>query len=305
MKILTWHFWEQGDKVLTNISLKVLCIRQLRKFSQRLHRVCSIDCILIAWCKYLTEKLRWSNWVEKIFFFYVEKKNILLSPSGSSAPHHTKRNLLSTKEKCARDKLWKKLDLTSSCLGNYLLQPSTSLEIIAWEDKHYESASIPQEINTSICIHREKTSITWYLWEHGNRNFALLKNISNDAQLCQCNNDLAQNSDSENDKSRCHLERSCEYGHFLQPFPSCSLRIWNCYIKEASGYLELTTEIFPGILNPFLPVSYSLPKLTLTVTDAAELDQQQCTDFSWHKKASKQDTGRYLQLSIYKDFSFC
>lgn len=47
----------------------------------------------------------------------------------------------------------------------------------------------------------------------------LLKNISNDAQLCQSNNHLTQYSDSENDKSRCYLERSCESGHFSQIFP--------------------------------------------------------------------------------------
>jgi len=67
---------------------------------------------------------------------------------------------------------------------------------------------------------------------------------------------------------------------FCSSFPFYSLRIWNCYIKEASGYLELTTEIFPEILNLFLPVNYSLPKLTLAVVDAAESDQQQYTDFS-------------------------
>lgn len=156
--------------------------------------------------------------MEQIIFFCVEQQNILLFASGSSAPHYTTRNLPSTK-KCARDKLWKKLDLTSSFSGNYLLQPSSSLEIIAWEDKNNEGASIPQEINMSICIHREKISIAWCLWEHGNRNFMLLKNISNDAQLCQSNSHLAQYSDSENDKSRCYLERSCESGHFLQLFP--------------------------------------------------------------------------------------
>lgn len=184
MKFPAWHFWEQGDKVLTNLSLKVLCISQLKKFSWRLYTVSSADYIHIAWCKYLIGKIRWGNWVEKIIFFCVEQQNILLSPSGSSAPHYTTRNLPSTNEKCTRDKLWKKLDLTSPCLGNYLLQPSTSLEIIAWEDKHYKGASIPQEINMSICIPREKISIAWCLWEHGNRNFVLLKNISNDAQLC-------------------------------------------------------------------------------------------------------------------------
>lgn len=98
----------------------------------------------------------WENWVEKIIFFYVEQQNILLFPSGSPAPHYTTKNLPSTNEKCARDKRWKELDLTSSCLGNYILQPSTSLEIIAWENKHDDGPSIPQEINMSICIHREK-----------------------------------------------------------------------------------------------------------------------------------------------------
>lgn len=183
---------------------------------------------IIAWRKYLTEKFRWSNWVEKINFSYVEKQNILLSPLGSSAPYSTTRNLLSANEKCARDKLWKKLALTSSCSGNHFSQSSTSPEITAWEDKHYESASIPQEINMSICIHKGKISIAWCLWEHGNRNFVLPKNVCNDAQLCKSNCHPAQYSDSKNDKSRCYLKRSCKSAHVLQLFPLFLLRIWNC-----------------------------------------------------------------------------
>lgn len=71
----------------------------------------------------------------------------------------------------------------------------------------------------------------------------------------------------------------------LSLFPPEDLELLN--IKEDSGYLELTTEIVPEILKPFLPINYSLPKLTLTVTDAAELDQQQCIDFS-DTQATKQ-----------------
>lgn len=92
-----------------------------------------------------------------------------------------------------------------SCLGNNLLQPSSSLEIIMWEDKHYEGAPIPKEWNkTHPCIYREKSFdfsmpfffffplieviyIALCLWEHGNKNFTSLRNASNDAQLCKSN----------------------------------------------------------------------------------------------------------------------
>lgn len=91
---------------------------------------------------------------------------------------------------------------------------------------------------------------------------------------------------------------------FCISFLLYSLRVWNCYIKAVSGYLELIAEIFPEILNPFLPVNYSLSELTLTTTDLTELEQQH-TSFRDTKKAPKQDTGRYLQLiHIYNEFCY-
>lgn len=93
---------------------------------------------------------------------------------------------------------------------------------------------------------------------------------------------------------------------FHRSFPLYSLRIWNCYIKEISGYLEFTTEIFPEFLNLYIPVNYSSPKLTLAVVEAAEFDQHQCKDFNDTKQPqNKTQTGTCKLISKIFPFIIC
>lgn len=93
---------------------------------------------------------------------------------------------------------------------------------------------------------------------------------------------------------------------FHRSFPLYSLRIWNCYIKEVSGYLEFTTEIFPEFLNLYIPVNYSFPKLTFAVVDAADFDQHQHKDFSdTNQPQNKTQTGTCKLISKIFPFIIC